>query len=304
MEKKRVAAYCRVSTRLEEQEGSYENQMEYFRKKIESDPYMELVGLYGDKGSGFKTKNRKGLQSLICDCEAGKVDLVLTKSVSRFARNMADCVELVQKFRAMNVTVIFEKESLCSSDIKCDLFLNIFAALAQEESNSISQNIIRSHEQRAEEGRPYGNVAYGYYKSGDRVWQVNPVEAKRVKKAFAMAAEGHNYPEIIKELNQIEAEEKTGYAWRQVRIKRMLRNVVYMGDIHTNENVCMTVGHLVKNLGYRDRIYIEGHHEPLVSRALFERVQRIFERGILISNMPRTPEKIELLNDKSWLVNV
>ena len=106
----RVAAYCRVSTDLEEQEGSFETQMRYYREKIERAPDMELVDIYGDKGrSGLKAGSRPELQRLLRDCKAGKIDLILTKSISRFARSMADCVELIHRLRTWQVTIVFEK---------------------------------------------------------------------------------------------------------------------------------------------------------------------------------------------------
>ncbi len=299
--KVRTAAYCRVSTEREEQEGSYEIQMNYFRDKIENNPQMELAGLYGDKGkSGMKAQSRPGLQHLIADCQAGNIDLILTKSISRFARKMADCVDLIQRFRRINVTVIFEREGLRTDNMKSDLFLNILAALAQEESNSISQNVMRCHEQYASEGRPFGRVTYGYYRSGEKAWQINPDEARRVKTAFFMAAEGHSYPEILDALNVIEKKENTGDVWLQKRVRNMLRNVAYLGDYYSHGTVCLSPGHQVVNRGYRDRYYIEEHHEPLISRALFDRVQRMFDSGILISYMPLTPKKMEILRDDSW----
>ena len=176
----RVAAYCRVSTELEEQEGSYDTQMSYYREKIENAPDMELVGVYGDKGkSGLKAGRRPGLQQLLAVCREGKVDLIFTKSISRFARNMADCAELINQLRTQGVTVVFEKEGLRTDNRKSDLVLNILAALAQEESNSISQNMIRSHEQYVSEGRPNGRVTYGYRRI-DGKWKINPMEARRV----------------------------------------------------------------------------------------------------------------------------
>lgn len=290
--KVRTAAYCRVSTELEEQEGSFDIQMDYFRDKISNDPNMELVGVYGDKGkSGLKAKSRPGLQRLITDCEAGKIDLILTKSISRFARSMADCVDLIQKLRALRVTVSFEREGLRTDHRNCDLILNIFAALAQEESHSISQNVTRSHEQYASEGRPFGRVAYGYIRSGVRIWQVNPQEAKRVKTAFAMAAEGHRYCEILDTLNRMENQENTGIVWQQKRVKNLLRNVVYQGDYFSHGTVCLTPGHPVVNRGYRDRYYIEEHHEPLVSKAMFDRVQQMLDSGMLISYLPQSKSK-------------
>ena len=297
----RTAAYCRVSTDREEQDGSYDIQMDYFREKITSNPKMVLAGLYGDKGkSGLKLKGRIGLQQLMADCKVGKIDLILTKSVSRFARSMADCVELIQQLRSMKVTIFFEKESLRSTDVKCDLVLNILAAMAQEESHSISQNTIRSHEQYALEGRPYGRVAYGYELEGTTKWRINPQEARRVQCAFSMAAEGWNYQEILITLNHMEEAESTGIRWRQRRLKQLLSNPLYLGDYNSHATVCLTPGHQVVNRGYRDRYYIEEHHEPLVNKALFDRVQVLIKDGVLVSYMPMTPEKEAILRDESW----
>ena len=297
----RTAAYCRVSTDLEEQEGSYDTQMAYYKDKINADPTMELAGLYGDRGkSGLKAKSRPGFQRLISDCEAGKIDLILTKSISRFARNMADCVDLIQKLRNINVVISFEREGLRTDNRKTDLFMNIFAALAQEESHSISQNMTRSYEQCVLEGKPSGRGTYGYVRSGEDRWQIDHSEAIRVRTAFNMAAEGKTYNEIRAALNDIEEREKTGVVWLQRRVKHMLTNVTYLGDYYSHATVCLTPGHQVVNRGYRDRYYIEEHHEPLVSRGLFDRVQEIVNSGSLISYMPRTPSQLALIGDMSW----
>lgn len=297
----RVAAYCRVSTDLEEQEGSFDMQVLNYRKKIERSPDMELVGIYGDKGkSGLKAGSRPELQRLLRDCEAGKIDLILTKSISRFARSMADCVELIRRLRTWNVTIFFEKEGLRTDDRKGDLVISILAALAQEESHSISQNMVRSHEQYASEGRPNGRVAYGYVRADDGSWQVNPTQAHRVKTAFHMAADGWSYQEILDVLNDMERRENTGIIWRQKRVKYMLRNVVYQGDYYSHATICLTPGHRVVNRGYRDRYYIESHHEPLVSRMLFERVQQMLNGGFLISYKPMTEEKRRIVQDDRW----
>lgn len=300
----RTAAYCRVSTALEEQEGSYEMQMRYYREKIEGSPSLKLAGLYGDRGkSGLKLEGRPGLQQLMLDCEAGKIDLILTKSISRFARSMADCVELIQRLRALDVTVFFEREGLQTDNRRIDLFMNIFAALAQEESNSISQNMIRSHEQYASRGQPFGRVTYGYCRSGEKVWQIEPDEARRVKMAFRMAAEGQSYPEILAALNALEQQEGTGVVWLQRRVRHMLRNVAYLGDYYSHGTVCLTPGHQVVNRGYRNRYYIEEHHAPLVSQPVFDRVQRMFHSGLLISYMPITEGRMQLLQDERWRNN-
>ena len=297
----RVAAYCRVSTDMEEQEGSFDMQVLYYREKIEHSPDMEMVGIYGDKGkSGLKAGSRPELQRLLKDCEEGKVDLIFTKSISRFARSMADCVELIHRLRAWHVTIFFEKEGLRTDDRKSDLVISILAALAQEESHSISQNTIRSHEQHASEGRPSCRAAYGYTRAEDGSWHVCPEEARRVRTAFRMAAEGRSYPEILTALNDIEQREGTGANWLRGRLRHLLRNVVYQGDYYSHNTVCLTPGHQVVNRGYRDRFYIEEHHVPLVSRVLFARVQQMLDGGFLISYMPMTVEKIKLMQDESW----
>lgn len=292
MEKIRTAAYCRVSTDKETQDGSYELQESYFTDLIRSNPDMELVGVYGDKGkSGLGTAGRPGLQKLMEDCRAGKVDMIITKSISRFARNVSDCAEMIWELRSLGVNVFFEKENLNTDDKKCDLVINIFSAIAQEESNSISQNTIRSHEQYTLEGRPYGRIAFGYRNAGDNRWEIDEEEAKKVRMAFHMAAYGNKYQEILAALNSTE----TDYKWKQKRLKNMLTNPVYKGDYYSRGWVCLVPGKLVKNRDYRDRYYLKGHHKPVVSPKLFDAVQKILERGILISYKKTSKEDIKFL---------
>ena len=293
MEKIKTAAYCRVSTDKEEQEGSYEMQVAYYTNLIKSSDEMEFVGIYGDKGrSGLHRNGRPGLQKLMADCRAGKIMRIYTKSISRFARNMAECAEMIQELRVRGITIIFEKEALDSGDIKSNLMLNILSAIAQEESHSISQHSIKAHEQYALQGKPYGRISYGYRSAGEHQWIICEEEATRVKRAFRMAAEGKWYQEIIRMLNRME---KDGCTWNRQRVKRMLTNVVYKGDYCTNASICIVPGKQVKNKGFRDRIYITGHHEPIVSPLLFDGVQEVIKRGILVTNSQRVPEDEEFL---------
>lgn len=290
--KMRTAAYCRVSTDKETQDGSFELQESYFADLILSNPNMELAGIYGDKGrSGLDTTGRPGIQKLLEDCRAGKIDMILTKSISRFARNVSDCADMIREMRSLGVNVFFEKENLNTDDKKCDLVINIFSAIAQEESNSISQNTTRSHEQYTLEGRPYGRIAFGYRNAGDNRWEINEEEAKKVRMAFQMASSGNKYQEILSALNSTE----TDYEWKQKRLRNMLTNIVYKGDYYSHGWVCLVPGKLVKNRDYRDRYYLKGHHEPVVSPELFDAVQKIIERGILISYRKTTAEDMEFL---------
>lgn len=290
--KMRTAAYCRVSTDKETQDGSFELQESYFADLILSNPNMELAGIYGDKGrSGLDTTGRPGIQKLLEDCRAGKIDMILTKSISRFARNVSDCADMIREMRSLGVNVFFEKENLNTDDKKCDLVINIFSAIAQEESNSISQNTTRSHEQYTLEGRPYGRIAFGYRNAGDNRWEINEEEAEKVRMAFQMASNGNKYQEILSALNSTE----TDYEWKQRRLKKMLTNIVYKGDYYSHGWVCLVPGKLVKNRDYRDRYYLKGHHEPVVSPELFDAVQKIIDRGILISYRKTTAEDMEFL---------
>lgn len=284
----RTAAYCRVSTDKEIQESSYELQVQYFTDKINSNDGMILVGIYGDKGrSGLHTSRRPGLQKLMEDCRKNKIDLIYTKSISRFARNMADCAVMMRELRSLGVSIIFEKENLNTKDGKCDLILNIFSAIAQEESHSISQHTIRSYEQYTLEGRPYGTVSYGYYDAGDRSWKINEEQAAQVRLAFRMAGEGKTYQEILKALNEAEKSVKGAakevQIWKRPRLRYLLTNPAYKGDYFSHGTVCLIPGKQVRNRGYRDRYYIEEHHEPIVPPELYDRVQQIIKRGLLIS---------------------
>lgn len=293
MERIKTAAYCRVSTDKETQDGSYELQESYFRDLIEADPTMELVGIYGDKGrSGLNVTGRPGLQQLMEDCRAGKIQLIMTKSISRFARNMAECAEMVRELSRLSVKIIFEEQNLDSTDEKTALILSIFAALAEEESHSISQHAILAHEQYTLEGRPFGVIAFGYKNGGNNNWIVNEEQAPLVKKAFEMAAEGKTYAEIRGTLKKMD-----GGKWSTQRLKRMLTHVAYKGDYYSHATVCVVPGKQVENKGFRDRYYIEEHHDPIVSRELFDRVQEIVGRGILVSNRKRTEQDEEFLRN-------
>ncbi len=287
---KRVAAYCRVSTLAEEQELSFETQCNYYEQLIARDPNMMLVGIYGDQGfSGLRTDKRKEFQRLIADCEDGKIDLVMVKSISRFSRNTVDCIEYLKRLRKHGVTVLFEKEGLNSMDPQTEMILSIFASMAQSESCSQSENIRWSRRRRNEIGDPPRMAIYGYRRVKDtndsrNRWIIHEPEAKRVRKIFQMAYQGYSTTEIRKTMNELEKEEGSEYVWRKDRILWVLRHEAYRGDLLTNKTITLDYLHpkLIKNRGQVEQYYIEQHHEPLVEPEVFDTVQEYLKGGYLL----------------------
>ena len=215
-----TAAYCRVSTMSDLQDGSYEVQRDYYKKLIESNPDMELVGIYGDHGkSGRTMQTRPQLKKLIRDCEEGKIKLILTKSISRFARNMMECVETIRHLRELGVKVVFEKEGLDTESMGGELMLGILATIAQEESNSISQNLNWSRRQHALRGEPWERPPYGYVSVGKQhKWEPVEEQGDVVRQAFYMAGMCYKYPDIVEELNRMEREMGSERVWTHGKV--------------------------------------------------------------------------------------
>ena len=285
--KLRTAAYCRVSTASDTQDGSFEVQCAYYEKLIKEDPNMEFVGVYGDHGkSGRSMRGRKELNRLIKDCEAGKVDLVLTKSISRFARNMLECVNAIRQLSDLGVTVRFEKENLDTETMGGELMLGILATIAQEESNSISQNINWSRQKHVEKGQPWDVARYGYVSVGkEHRWEVVDHEAEAVRQAFYMAGMCHTYGEIAEELTRMEAEDGNGRVWNKTPIVNLLRSETYIGNYLSNKECSIVdengIVKRTKNKGYVDQILIENHHPALVSKELYSVVQELLDHQTL-----------------------
>ena len=303
MNKKRTAAYCRVSTTSDTQDGSFETQCEHYEKLIRESPDMEFVGVYGDHGkSGRSMRGRKELNRLIEDCEAGRIDLVLTKSISRFARNMLECVETIRHLKECGVTVRFEKEGLDTETMGGELMLGILATIAQEESNSISQNMNWSRQKHVEKGQPWDAARYGFVSVGkEHRWEVVEHEAEVVRQAFYMAGMCHTYQEITDELNRMESEGGNGRVWTNPTVVNLLRSEVYIGNYLSRKHCRIVdengVAKRVKNTGQADQILIEGHHEALVSTELYDAVQELLDRTTLGGNRRKfSAEERETMN--------
>ena len=288
-----TAAYCRVSTLSDAQDGSFETQCAYYANLITKNPTMRLVGIYGDHGkSGRSMKIRPELQRLIHDCEQGKVKLILTKSISRFARNMLECVETIRHLSSLGVKIHFEKEQFESDSQGGELMLSILATIAQEESNSISRNLIWSRKKHVERGEPWEKARYGYISIGkNHRWQVIPQEAEIVRQAFFMAGMCFRYPQILREINRMELKNGTIRVWQHGTLKGMLRSLVYVGDYMSNK-YCKIVNmdgtsKIVRNKGQVDQILIQGHHEAIIHRDLFDVVQELLKYGLLSATRRR-----------------
>ncbi|MCD8160971.1 MAG: recombinase family protein [Clostridiales bacterium] len=300
----RVAAYCRVSTLNEEQEESFETQKAAYENLIDSSPNMELAGIYADHGiSGGSIKKRKQFQRMMQDCRDGKIDLVMTKSISRFARNLADTLECIRELKGLGIPVHFDKEGIDTMDPSSDLTLGMLAAVAQEEINNMSQNIKWAHRKSWEQGNPKQCAAYGYrmYMVGDSCeWGICEPEAERIRLAFDMVEKEEKYWKILSALQELEDRDGTGIVWNQQRLHRYLIDVSYIGDRITGKTVSVDClhGKTIRNKGDYPMYYLEGHHEPIVSREQFERTQEIMKSGRLKGDW--TQERPESYKSVAW----
>lgn len=289
--KLRVAAYCRVSTLSEEQELSFETQCSYYRSMLENSSDRILVGIYADQGmSGLRMENRTDLQRMLEDCRKGLIDMVITKSVSRFSRNMSECQRTVDELNRLGIRIVFEKENIDTSDPASAFFLNILASLAQEESNSLSQNLRWSNYHNSEKGTPTRMACYGYRRAirngvVTKDWEIVPEEAEMIRQAFDFALKGYCYKNLVKKMNDLEAERGGTGKWTYGRLYYTLRNEAYKGDILTNKVVKPDYisKKMFRNRGEYTQFYIEGHHEPIVQPEVFDQVGEMIRNGKLDS---------------------
>lgn len=283
--KKRVAAYCRVSTELEEQEGSYEAQIRHYREFIEANPDWELAGVYADEGiTGTSTKRREQFNAMIADCEAGKIDMVITKSISRFARNTLDCLSYIRKLKALDIPILFEKENINTMDDSGELLLTIMASLAQQESASISQNVRMGIQYRFQQGKPKLNYTrfLGYTKvKGIDALQIVPEEAEIIRRIFRDFLDGMTLNQIVRELEREQIRTATGKTrWHNSSVYRILKNEKFMGDLLLQKYMVKDFlsKKRIRNDGILPQYYVENAHEPIVPKEIFHQAQAEFLR--------------------------
>lgn len=296
----RVAAYCRVSTLMDAQVSSFETQCEVWRRTIEQRADYELAGVYGDHGlSGRTMDGRPGMQRLLRDCESGKIDLILSKSIARFSRNLGECVSTVRRLKQLGVAVHFDQENIDTFDPRSELLFHLLATVAAEESNSLSRNLALAHDMRARRGEPQWRPHYGYRKSPSGGWLPEPRQARLVRTAFFMACGGCRIAEIRAALLGMEAQTPTSRRWRPGDVSVLLRDVFFRGDWLTHATLRRADGPgRVRNRGQRDRYYLEGHHPPLVPPEIFDHVQRLLAASALWLRRSRyTPADRALLRE-------
>ena len=279
----RVAPYARVSMEHEEQESSYTAQVEYFQQLLARHTEWELVDIYADPGLSGKNVKRKNFQRLMEDGEKGKVDMIITKSVSRFARNTLDCVHCVRHLREKGIKVYFEKENLDTLQENSEFVLTLLASLAEEESRSLSTNIRWSVKKRFQEGQLIMNTAnfFGYQKDKENNLHIVPEEAVIVKRIYRQFLEGYSLQQIANELMKEHIPSPSGKeTWYMGTIQSILRNEKYKGDCILQKTYLpdFLSPRRVKNEGQATSYYVEDHHPAIIAKETFEMVQQEFKK--------------------------
>ena len=275
----RVAAYCRVSTDDEEQLTSYEAQVSYYTDKITSNPDWVMADVFADEGkTGTSVKSRKDFQRMIRQCRRGKIDLILTKSLSRFARNTLDTVKYTRELRQLGIPVIFEKENLNSISWESEFLLTLYGAFAQSESESISKNVSWGKRQAMKEGKvtiQYKHLL-GYIRGADGKPEIVPDQAEIIRFIFKRYLAGDTLRAIKAQLEAEQVPYITGeVAWNLSTLQSILQNEKYCGDVimqKTFRKDCISKETVV-NTGQLPKYWTQNHHEAIVSREIFDAVQ-------------------------------
>ena len=288
---KNVGAYCRVSTDTEEQQGSYNSQVNYYTEKIKSTPGWRFVKVYGDEGiSGTNADNRPGFQEMMQDCENGKLDLIITKSISRFSRNVTVTLEVARKLRDKDIGIFFEKENLNTLHYTSESLLAIFSSLAQAESESMSENIKMGREFKYKNGECCYNMGkvFGFNQDSDGIVTINEEQAVVVKHMYEGYLNGMSIGGIIKDLQERKIPSPTGKEkWSPGTVERILSSEKYKGDFLTRKT--FTVDPISKkkkkNTGQVSQYLITNHHPAIIEPEKFDMVQsEMTRRGCIKKN--------------------
>ena len=280
--KLRVAAYCRVSTELEQQQSSYDIQIEYYTRHIMQNPNWIFAGVFADDGrSATNTFRRDDFNQLMDQCLKGKVDMVITKSISRFARNTVDCISWVRKLREKNVAVYFEKENLNTLDDSTEMILTILSSQAQEESRAISTNVKWGYARKFEKGESTRQRSYGFRKAPTGEMCIVEEEAAVIRNMARWFLDGDSLERIKHRLEDAGIETTTGKKiWSTGTIYNILINEKIMGDVLLQKT--FTADYLtkrrVKNSGQQKQYYVKNHHEAIIPKTVYYKIQEEIAR--------------------------
>ena len=280
--KLRVAAYCRVSTELEQQQSSYDIQIEYYTRHIMQNPNWIFAGVFADDGrSATNTFRRDDFNQLMDQCLKGKVDMVITKSISRFARNTVDCISWVRKLKEKNVAVYFEKENLNTLDDSTEMILTILSSQAQEESRAISTNVKWGYARKFEKGESTRQRSYGFRKAPTGEMCIVEEEAAVIRNMALWFLDGDSLERIKHRLEDAGIETTTGKkTWSTGTIYNILTNEKIMGDVLLQKT--FTADYLtkrrVKNSGQQKQYYVKNHHEAIIPKAVYYKIQEEIAR--------------------------
>ena len=281
IERIRVAAYCRVSTDGDEQLGSFESQKAYYEQKIKQNKEWVSAGIFADEAiTGTKVDKREGFQEMIRKCQNGEIDMILTKSISRFSRNTQDIIKYVRMLRDRNIAIVFEKENINTLDMNGEMLLTILSSLSQGEVESLSENVKMGLKMKMKRGELVGfNGCLGYdYHPDTKSITVNEQEAETVRFIYNMYLQGYGSSTIAKRLTEMGVKNKLGKVeWHDHGVMGIIKNEKYKGDILLGKT--FTVDRISKrrlaNMGEEDRYYIRDHHEPIVSREVWDKADEI-----------------------------
>lgn len=279
--RKRVAAYARVSMETDRLMHSLSAQISYYSELIQSNPEWEYAGVYADNFiTGTDTKKRTEFQRLLADCDAGVIDIILCKSISRFARNTVDLLSTVRHLKELGIEVRFEKENINSLSGDGEFMLTILASFAQEEVRSISENVKWGTRKRFEQGIPNGKFrVYGYEWQGDRLVPI-PEEAAVVKRIFQNFIDGKSRLETEREFEAEGITTRAGCKWIDSNIRVILTNITYTGNMLLQKEYVEDpiTKHKRKNHGELPQYFVEGTHEPIIDMETFQWVQAEMKR--------------------------
>ncbi len=285
-EKIRVGAYCRVSSAKAVQRHSCEAQQNYFRQLLSDSSHEKLVNIYTDYSSGTSAEGRSDFLQMLEDCRNGKIDRIITKSLSRFARNTKECLVILRELKQLGVTVLFDKEGIDTSRVSDEMLLTILESLAQEESASISNNVRWSLKKKMADGTlGIARVPYGYRKDSKKQLVVDETTASVVQRIYRLYLSGNGAQMIADLFNQEGIPSPTGILWNNVTILKMLRQEKYIGDIRWQKTYSVFMGVKGKiNRGEQESYYVRNCLPPIISREDFIAAQALRRKN---THMPR-----------------